>query len=121
MKLRIPSILFVGLLLWPTAAWAGMPSPALNDWAAMRLSAISFFGVALLVLTAMIRWLWNVLARDFPKLPRLSYGKALAAVVLWALVLIVVLTMIAGSRELLTPGAWQKQGLLYKVSTEKQP
>ena len=36
-------------------------------------------------------------------------------VVLLGLCLGVVLTMIAGARELLTPGAWQQQGLLYKL------
>ncbi len=65
-----------------------------------------------------IRWLWNSLARDFSRLPRLSYGKALAAVGLIGSLLAVVLTMIAGARELMTPGAWVKEGLLYKVNAE---
>jgi hypothetical protein len=48
-------------------------------------------------------------------MPKLSYRKTLAAAVLVGMLLAVVLTMIAGARELLTPGAWQKQGLLYRV------
>jgi len=63
-----------------------------------------------------VRWLWNVLARDFPRLPRLTYGKALAVTGLWGLLFLVVLTMIAATRELMTPGAWQKTGLLYQVA-----
>lgn len=109
------------VLLGAKEAQAGMPTPVLSEWAAMRLEALSFFLVAVLVSTALVRWLWNLLAKDFPRLPRLGYGKALAAVVLWGLMLIVVLTMIAGARELMTPGAWQKQGLLYKVAANDAP
>jgi hypothetical protein len=45
----------------------------------------------------------------------------LAAVILWGVLLAVVLTMIAGARELLTPGAWQKQGVLYKLAGSAEP
>ncbi len=100
---------------WPHAAWAGMPSVGLSDWAATRVETVSFFVVAFLVSAAGARWLWNGLARNFEKMPRLGYGSALAAVGLVGTLLVVVLTMIAGARELLTPGAWQKQGVLYRV------
>jgi hypothetical protein len=98
-----------------------MSSVDLSDWAAIRVEAISFFLVVLLGLTAVVRWLWNSLAADFPRLPRLTYRRSLAAVVLWGMLLAVVLTMIAGARELLTPGAWQKQGVLYKVAGPAEP
>jgi hypothetical protein len=106
----------LGVASRPSAALAGMPSPVLSDWAELRFETISFFVVLLLIFTAVIRWLWNYLAKDFPALPRLGYRKTLAGVVLVGLLLAVVLTMIAGARELLTPGAWQKQGVLYKVA-----
>jgi hypothetical protein len=98
-----------------------MPSIWISDWAGVRLSTISFFGAMFLLATAVVRWLWNGLARDFPKMPRLTYRRALAAVALWSMLLAVVLTMIAGSRELLTPGAWQKRGVLYEVASQKPP
>lgn len=104
------------LLLWPGVALAGMPSPHLADWARVRMQTVSFFLMALLVSALVIRWLWNRLRADFPRLPRLTYGKALSMVVLWGLLAMVVLIMISGARELLTPGAWEKDGLLYKVS-----
>jgi hypothetical protein len=97
-------------------ALAGMPMPVLTDWAAVRFETLSFFLAILLVTAAVIRWLWNSLARDFTAMPRLGYRSVLAGVVLIGLLLAVVLTMIAGARELLTPGAWQRQGLLYKVA-----
>jgi hypothetical protein len=103
-----------------------MPSPLpddtstvlrLNDPARMRLEAISFF-VAVLLASATAVWgLWNYLRRDFTFLPRLSFGKALAGVVLWGLLFIIVLTMISGARELMTPGAWKKQGFTYRLAT----
>ena len=96
-------------------ALAGMPSYTLTDVARMRLETISFFTVAFLVFAALVKLLWNCLAADFPKLPRMTYTKALAAVVLWGLLFMLVLTMISGARELLTPGAWEKKGATYQL------
>lgn len=104
-------------LIEPAEALAGMPTPVLSEWARERFMAISFFGVFVLLVSAgVVRGLWNWLARDFSRLPRLGYGKALAVVFLWGMLFAVVLTMIAGARELMTPGAWEKDGLLYKVA-----
>ncbi|MGO8752271.1 MAG: hypothetical protein ACLQNE_40550 [Thermoguttaceae bacterium] len=118
MRWRVAGFLAVvgGWFAQPAPALAGMPSVVLNDWAALRIETISFFLGVLLGSAALVRWLWNYLVADFPRLPRLIYRRTLAAVVLWGVLLAVVLTMIAGSRELLTPGAWQKEGLLYKVA-----
>ena len=85
------------------------------------MEAISFFLLVLLGSAAVVRWLWNSLAADFSRIPRLTYRRALAAVVLWGVLLAIVLTMIAGARELLTPGAWQKQGVLYKAASPAEP
>src|SRR5262245_27441849 len=93
-----------------------MPSPQLSDVAAMRLEAISFFAAVFLLATKVVQWLWNGLRADFPRLPRLSYGRALGLVALWGLLFVVVLTMISGARELMTPGAWEKVGLTYKLA-----
>ena len=108
----------VAILFCPKIALAGMPSPHLTDLARLRFETISFFLVVLLLSALVIGWLWNWLRADFPRLPRLTYGKSLAMVVLWGLLAIVVLTMISGARELLTPGAWKKDGLLYKLADE---
>jgi hypothetical protein len=109
----------MAVVLRPSVALAGMPSIVLTDWASTKLSAISFFVAVFLLAAAVARWLWNALARDFPKLPQITYRRALAATALWGLMLAVVLTMIAGARELLTPGAWQKRGALYEVAAPK--
>jgi hypothetical protein len=87
--------------------------------AGLRLQTISFVLMGLLASAAVVWLVWNWLRRDFSRLPRLSYAKACGVVVLWGLLFIVVLTMISGARELMTPGAWEKNGLTYKLRSEK--
>jgi hypothetical protein len=100
-------------------AMAGMPTPpTLTDVATLRVQAISFFLLVLLLSAKLIQFLWNRLRSDFTKLPRLTYGKAVALVVLWGLLFVIVLTMISGARELMTPGAWDRNGATYKLSSE---
>ena len=118
MKAYVRLALILSLVIaQPSAAWAGMPSVTLTDSARLRLSTISFFLVVLFLSAAIIRWLWNALAEDFASLPRITYGKAVAVVVLWGLAFVLVLTMISGARELMTPGAWKKDGATYKLKT----
>jgi len=103
------------IMCGPSAAQAGMPSITLTDLARLRVQTISFFLVGLLFSSWLVQLLWNYLRRDFVILPRLSYGRALGAVILWGLLFVLVLTMISGARELMTPGAWEKQGLTYRL------
>lgn len=130
--MRRLAALLVLTIFGPSSAFAGMPSPLptdperylvwrVNDSILGRLQAISFFLLLLFVSTAVVRWLWNYLRKDFPSLPFLSYGKALAGVLLWGLLFLVVLTMISGARELMTPGAWQKQGFTYQLTPQSGP
>jgi len=98
------------------SAMAGMPAPfQLTEIARMRLEAISFFLVVLLVMAVLVQLVWNGLRGAFTRLPRLSYWKALGLVFLWGLLFSVVLSMISGARELMTPGAWEKQGATYRL------
>jgi hypothetical protein len=115
------------LTIAPATAWAGMPKPLpidvprilrVNDTALERIQVISFFLMTFLVCSATVMMLWNYLQRDFPKLPRLSFGKAAAGVFLWGMLFIIVLTMISGARELMTPGAWEKQGVTYRLADD---
>jgi hypothetical protein len=101
-------------------ALAGMPSITLSDLARMRLQTISFFLLGLLLSAWAVRLIWNGLARDIPRMPRLSFGRALALVALWGLLFVLVLTMISGARELMTPGAWEKDGFTYKLANPSQ-
>jgi hypothetical protein len=104
---------------YPGIALAGMPSVRLNDLAQMRLETLSFFLLVFLVCAKVVQLLWNGLGKDLPRLPRLSYFRAVGLVAVWGLLFLVVLTMISGARELLTPGAWEKVGFTYKLAESK--
>ena len=122
------------LLLQAAIAGAGMPAVLPSDWTkdnpsswetssgtfpsplAPYLQAISFFVVGLWVCAWAVKGLWQVLRKDLTWLPPLHYGRSLSLVVLWGLLFIVVLTMISGARELMTPGAWRKQGWTYRLA-----
>jgi hypothetical protein len=88
----------------------------LSNLAKLRLDAISFFLFCILGCAWAIQFVWNSLAKDFPKLPRISYLRSLALMGLWGLLFLLVLTMISGARELMTPGAWKKNGLTYELA-----
>ncbi|HBL48516.1 MAG TPA: hypothetical protein DDZ90_34550 [Planctomycetaceae bacterium] len=95
-----------------------MPSASidLTEIAQLRLQSISFFLLLFLLSAWGLKKLWNMLARDFPKLPVITYKAALAGTFLWGLMFLFVLTMISGARELLTPGAWEKDGRTYRLT-----
>lgn len=98
--------------------WAGMPAPELSEIAKMRLDSLSFFAFVFVVSAGLICVVWNAFRRDFPWLPWLSFWRSLGLTFLWGLAFVLVLTMISGARELLTPGAWKKQGWTYALAEE---
>ena len=105
-------------LLWlagVSQASAGMTVITLTDIARARLDALSFFLVAYLVISWLVKLLWNYLGKTFSVLPKLNYGCALGLVFLSGMMFYVVLTMISGAREVMTPGAWEKQGVGYRT------
>ncbi len=116
-SLSVILIAVLSLACSPNIAQAGMPSFTLTDIARMRVQTISFFLVGLLLSSWFVQLLWNYLRRDFSSLPRLSYGKALSVGILWGFLFVLVLTMISGARELMTPGAWEKQGFTYRLAS----
>ena len=122
---RIPGrLVFLALLLLiaqSRPAHAGMPTIDLTDVAKFRVDAISFFVLLGLLSALGVKLIWNSFQKDFPNLPRLNYGKALGLTTLWGLLFLIVLTMISGARELMTPGAWVKQGYTYKLDTASSP
>src|SRR5438309_1420396 len=115
---RVITIVICLTLLAPPVAYAGMPSLTLTDVGRMRAQTISFFLFGFLLSAWLIQRLWNYLRKDFTILPRLTYGKAVGMVSLWGLLFVLVLTMISGARELMTPGAWKKSGFTYKLAEE---
>jgi hypothetical protein len=120
MKSLIRNSIFVVAVAFarPAVAQAGMPGLDLTDAARLRIETISFFLLVFLVSSWLIQVIWNKLRGDFSFLPRLSLGKAVGLVTLWGLLFVLVLTMISGARELMTPGAWDKVGLTYRLKQE---
>jgi hypothetical protein len=49
-------------------------------------------------------------------MPRLNLARAACLTLLISSLFVVVLTMISGARELLTPGAWEKDGATYTLT-----
>jgi hypothetical protein len=113
------AVLGWGWLGGPSEAQAGMPVVTVSEIARMRLEAISFFLVCFLVAARVGQRIWNGLRPDLPRLPHLSYGKAVGLAVLWGLLFLLVLTMISGARELMTPGAWRKAGFTYALREDR--
>jgi hypothetical protein len=111
-------IVMLGFVLSAPVGVAGMPSLTVTELASARLDAISFFLLIYLLCALVFRWLWNALARDFPALPRLSYKGALGVLVVAGVFVYFILTMISGARELMTPGAWVKQGATYQLASQ---
>lgn len=97
---------------------AGMPTVDLSDFAEMRLELISVFLFGILVSAFVVKSTWNGFRKDFTSLPEISYGKSFSLVCLWGLLFVIVLTMISGARELMTPGAWIKKGNTYALNSE---
>ena len=113
----MPRKLLLVPCLWlsiASQAQAGMTVITLTDVARARLDALSFFLVSYFLIAWAVKGLWNHLGKTFTVLPRLDYRRALGLVFLTGLMFYVVLTMISGARELLTPGAWEKQGMGYR-------
>jgi hypothetical protein len=106
------------VLAFPGIAQAGMPSITLSDIARIRVQTISFFLLGFLLSAFGIQRLWNYLGRDFTALPRLTYRRSLCLTALWGLLFVLVLTMISGTRELMTPGAWEKYGATYRLTNQ---
>lgn len=111
-------------LAFATTCHAGMPSVLpedldtyfqLSGTSKQRFQAISFFAIVMMISTIVLKVLWNTVAKDSNWLPKLTWSKAIAVVVLWGALFVLVLTMISGARELMTPGAWKKDGITYTL------
>jgi hypothetical protein len=115
--MRHRTLIFVpALLASAQATHAGMTVYDLNDIVRLRLEDVSFFTLLLVVCALGIKLLWNYLAKGFPRLPRITFIRSACLMAVLSLLMLLVLTMISGARELLTPGAWRRQGSAYRLN-----
>jgi hypothetical protein len=111
------------VLSWLVAlneCYAGMPSFALRDVYRLRFQEISFFVFLLFVCAFLFQAIWNYAAKGFSFFPKLTYRRSLSLALLFGLGMLLVLTMISGIREVLTPGAWRRQGHTYRLNDPAQ-
>ena len=85
-----------------------MPSVVVSDIASARLSTISFFLFTIIISTILFKYTWNSLGKTFEKLPKLTLKQSALFITILTLFISLILVMISGARELLTPGAWEK-------------
>lgn len=103
-----------------SSAQAGMTVYGLNDLYRLRLQEISFFLLLLVVCSFVFKLLWNHATRGFPAVPRVKFLQALSICLLFGIGMLLILTMISGIREVLTPEAWRKQGTSYRLNDPAQ-
>lgn len=113
----IPILVFLMIAL---PAHAGMPTYGLRDIYRLRLEEISFFIVLLLFCSFLFQLLWNYAVKGFSFLPQLKFLQSLCLSVVFGLLTLLILTMISGVREVLTPGAWRHQGTSYRLNDPSQ-
>lgn len=107
-------------LAWLPSAHAGMTVYGLRDIYRMRLEEISFFVVLLLGCVFVVKFLWNHAFKDSARVPRLKFTQSLCLTTLLGLSTLLILTMISGIREVLTPEAWRHQGTSYRLNSPAQ-
>ncbi|MDA0811176.1 MAG: hypothetical protein O3C21_02125 [Verrucomicrobia bacterium] len=101
-------------------AFAGMTSYSLNDVYRLRFQELSFFLLLLGACASGFRWLWNGAVKELALVPHLKWRQAFCLSLLLGVVMLLVLTMISGIREVLTPGAWKRQGSSYRLNAAAQ-
>ena len=110
------------LIFLPLSAWAGMPSFYVSDMAKIRLESISFGLVVFIVGTEIFRRLWNSqVVPMFGDKFRLSWIGGFLFTGLLSTLMLLILTLISGTREVMTPAAWEKDGLTHKIQTDLSP
>jgi len=108
------------LLGFTLPVYAGMTVYGLRDIYRLRLEEISFFVLLFLVCSLSFQLLWNHAVKGFQFLPRLKFTQALCLSLLFGLATLLILTMISGIREVLTPEAWRRQGSSYRLNDPSQ-
>src|SRR6185503_14225828 len=69
----------------------------------LRLEEISFFIVLLFVCSFGLKLVWNYAFKGFNFVPRLKFVQAFCVSLLFGVLMLLILTMISGIREVLTP------------------
>jgi hypothetical protein len=118
--LKVTAALVFLILSAASECYAGMTVYTLRDVYRLRFQSLSFFLFLLFACAFLFQITWNYAAKGFRSIPRLNYWRALSLSFLLGLAMLLILTMISGIREVLTPGAWRKQGASYRLNDPAQ-
>jgi hypothetical protein len=108
------------LLLAEGVCHAGMPSFTLREIYRLRFQDLSFFILLLFASAFLFQLTWNYAVKGFGAIPKMNYWRALSLSFILGMAMLLVLTIISGIREVLTPGAWHKQGSTYRLNDPAQ-
>jgi hypothetical protein len=97
-----------------------MTSYVLSDVYRLRFQDISFFIFLIIVCAVAFKLLWNSVVKGWPSFPQINFKRSLSLVLMLGFAMLLVLTMISGIRELLTPEAWRHQGTSYRLNDPAQ-
>jgi hypothetical protein len=114
------TVCFLAAVAGPSNAQAGMTVYGLRDIYRVRLEDISFFIFLFVACSFILKLLWNHAVKGFPSIPRLTLVRAFSVAGLLGLSMLLILTMISGIREVLTPEAWRRQGSSYRLNAAAQ-
>jgi hypothetical protein len=118
--LKSSALVVLTIFLAQADCQAGMPSFTLREIYRLRFQELSFFLFLLFVCAFLFQVIWNYAVKEFRAIPKLNYWRSLGLSFLFGLAMLLVLTMISGIREVLTPGAWRKQGSTYRLNDAAQ-
>ncbi len=124
MQARRSGQLFLAIALLVFAltpsARAGMTVYGLREIYRLRLEEISFFIALFITCSFLFKLLWNYAVNGFKFIPRINFRQALCLSMLFGFLMLLILTMISGIREILTPEAWRHQGTSYRLNDPSQ-
>lgn len=103
-----------------SSAQAGMTVYGLRDIYRLRFEEMSFFIVLFVACAVLLKLLWNHAVKGFPGIPRLKFRHSFSLALLLGFAMLLILTMISGIREVLTPEAWRRQGSSYLLNSPAQ-
>jgi len=118
--LRASAAVAFVILASASDGYAGMTSYTLRDVYRLRFQGLSFFIFLLFACAFLFQITWNYVAKGFRSIPRLNYWRAFSLSFMLGLAMLLILTMISGIREVLTPGAWRRQGTAYRLNDPAQ-
>jgi hypothetical protein len=115
-RFKAAALLLIAGFAFTASSYAGMTVYSLRDIYRLRFQEISFFVFLFLMCAVLLKFLLNYAIKGIDFLPRINFRRSLCLSVMFGLGMLLILAMISGIREVLTPGAWRHQGTSYRLN-----